>query len=217
MPLITLGTAATLRPSVRKNAPFGAFPIGRRDPASRTSYARAVVYHYNKQNFGQASNVRGLFSSELLSGPFATSKVVLESEIDSLNIRKSISQPSGTFEMNLFPTQNFKRSICPGDWIILYLFSNQEAFKLASTEEVSPTFLQNGVLVGNVDRIARVVEKDEETDKTTVRYRVSGRKTLAKCLKTPMCGLTHMRIRLQFWMRFYERRVFLFFRALQIH
>ena len=142
---------------------------------SRTSYARVVYFSYDKQNFGVASNTRKDFADadELLRGvndrrekePFPFG--IIEKEIVSLDVQKNIRSVSANFSISLLPTSNWKQIIKPGDWILLYLFDEPPTDYSQDT--------QNLVLVGNVDRISRVREKDEETDKTLLRYRISGR------------------------------------------
>jgi hypothetical protein len=158
----------------RLGAPFGQFPINRRDPSSRTTFCRVIVYHYFKQNFGIASHVegRGRFRSAVLN---EVERTVIESDLESVSINKSIGSPSANFDISLHPTKNWKRVIGPGDWVMIYFYNSISTVQAEDMREESDEFTSNCVLVGNVDRIARSTEKDEQSDKIMVRYKMSGR------------------------------------------
>ena len=149
----------------RKNPLFGQFAIANRYPAARTSYCRMVVFHYTKQNFGTASNVRGTFPDSTV---FKTKQFTIEEEIKSMRVSKSLDNPSATFSVSLFPTQNWKETIAPGDWVGIYMFNRLE------TKRTTIADSKNLVMLGNVDRISRNLERDED-DKITLKYDVSGR------------------------------------------
>jgi len=159
----------------RHGTGFGIFPIPNRTINTRSSTARVVVFPYSKQNFGTASNVRPLkfSSSQVLHtsdrDEFGSNKsyIEIDSEIDKIGISKNIRSPSASFNISLLPSRNWKYLINPGDWLLIYLYHGE----LDDYDETTV----NMVLCGNVDRVSRVKEKDEETDKTLLRYRVSGR------------------------------------------
>jgi hypothetical protein len=164
----------------RYNSPFGKSDLKSRAIASRTSVAKIVYYSYRKNNFGVPSNVRGEFPKADKFGikdkasdqADPTSPIgVIEDAIANISISKSLRSASASFSISLLPTENWKRVLRPGDWIIIYLYANNDSpvFKNAQTDR------KNIVLVGNIDRVSRVREKDEETDKVLLRYKVSGR------------------------------------------
>jgi len=153
----------------RKNPPFGKFPISSRVPASRTSYAQMVVYHYTKQNFGIGSTLREPFPDNV---SFNVEVIQLEAEIASMKTSKSLSQTSGTFDVMLFPSRNWKQKIFPGDWVALYLYNKIES--TSDTKNKSKPTHKNLIMLGNVDRVARALDRDED-DKMELRYQVSGR------------------------------------------
>jgi hypothetical protein len=138
--------------------------LSNRIVATKTSFARIYYWHWKKQNFGVASNIRAP-----LVGEFETINGWIESEIISVKISKAIGRASGTFNVVLMPSQNWKQKISPGDWIAIYLYPNFES----NRSEVPTT--KNLVLLGNVDRISRSISKNEDTDRTELRYRISGR------------------------------------------
>jgi len=148
----------------RKNPLFGQFNISDRLPASRTSYCRAVFFHYLKQNFGRSSNLRAKFDPKTV---LKTDRFIVEEEILSCRISKSLDSPSATFNLSLTPTQNWKQKISPGDWVAIYFFNGSEAN--------IPITTRNIVMLGNVDRISRNLERNEDDDKIELRYDVSGR------------------------------------------
>lgn len=136
---------------------------GKRTISSTTSFARVVYFHYVKQAFIPSTNERPI------SNKFAalnTSVNFIEDAIESIEINKSMSAPSGTFDITLMPTQNWKQEISPGDWLVIYLYNENTKFSFENN---------NIAMIGNVDRVSRTKQKDENTDKTIVRYHVSGR------------------------------------------
>jgi len=153
----------------RKNPLLGQFPISERVPASRTSYCRIVVFHYERQNFKFASNVNPTESTT--SVILKTERIIIEEEVSSLRISKSLSNPSGIFDATLFPTRNWKQIISPGDWVAIYLFSSMEVGK-KSTSDLDT---KNMVMLGNIDRVSRTIERNEDDDKIESRYKLSGR------------------------------------------
>lgn len=83
-------------------------------------------------------------------------------EIDGvigLTTAKDIASPSGTFNIKITPTQNWKKRIRNGDWVLIY-FSNGEEKRLK--------------FLGNVDRVSRVVDVDSDGT-ASIKYSVSGR------------------------------------------
>jgi len=151
----------------RKNPPFGRFPISKRVAAPRTSYVKLVVYHYAKQNFGVASNIRARFrSADIWETEVFT---IPETSVASVNIAKQIANPSGTFDIMLFPGENWKQKVSPGDWVAIYFYNQEETSPFSKTD---PT---NLVMMGNIDRIAKSMTRNEDDDKLEVRYQVSGR------------------------------------------
>lgn len=130
---------------------------------STTSFARVAYFHYKKQAFVPSSNERPLFNpAQALMTTFG----LIEDAIESVTTDKSLSAPSGTFDITLLPSKNWKQLISPGDWVVIYLYRENTPFAFEN---------KNIVLVGNVDRVSRTKQKDEETDKTLVRYNISGR------------------------------------------
>lgn len=151
------------------NSPFGAFDLSRRTIGSRTSFVSVKYFHYNKQNFGVPSSVNpGQFTNEQKYG---VSVGILEEEIASLKISKNISQPSGTFEIKLHPVQNWKQKISPGDWVAIYIYDRYQVRDQPGKGDDS----KNLVMLGNVDRISRSLQKDEQSDKVQLTFSISGR------------------------------------------
>jgi len=162
----------------RYKPPFGKFGLETREIATRTSTSKVVYFSYRKQNFGVSSNVRGEFSEAdnfgIVDKALDKRKAIagtIEEAIDSINIGKSLRSVSANFSITLFPTQNWRRILRAGDWIIIYLYADGETKKFKNEKQDT----KNIVLIGNIDRVARVKEKDEETDKTLLRYRINGR------------------------------------------
>lgn len=162
------------QPLEGRESPFGQFSLKNRVVASRTSYATAVIFHYKKQNFGIPTNTKTPEERKNVEDAKIVSveRFVIEEEITSMRISKSVSQASGTFDLRLMPSQNWKQSIAPGDWVMLYIHSSHG---LKDYFEKNQQDSKNLVMLGNVDRIARSLEKDQETDKVMNRYVVSGR------------------------------------------
>ncbi len=154
----------------QRHTPF-AFPLSSRSSyGSRTSYASLVYYHYKKQNFGIPTNTNtGGFTDNEIMG---IQQGIIEEEISSLRISKSIEQPSSTFSVNLLPSRNWKQVLSPGDWVILYIqddFQDKDRYKEGKNNN------KNMMLVGNIDRISRSLQKNEDDDKVELRYVISGR------------------------------------------
>lgn len=146
-----------------KTTVFRGFPLADRAIATRTSYAKIVYYHYKKQNFGKPTNLRD--GGE----PFLGVEVgVIDNDIDSIQVSKSIQAASGTFEFSLLPSQNWKGVLSPGDWVLIYLFNEFQA-------EGEPQDTRNCLMIGNIDRVSRSLQRDEDEDKVSLRYRVAGR------------------------------------------
>lgn len=152
--------------SNRKSA-FRGFSLDDRSPATTTSYCRVVFWHYVKQNFGIASNVRGSFSQSLVN---KVERETIENEVISVKINKENDRPSGTFDITLMPSRNWKRFISPGDWLVIYLFN-----RMTTTESEDLDTTENAVLFGNVDRVSRSLQRNENDDKVQLRYQISGR------------------------------------------
>lgn len=140
------------------------FPLSTRKIASTTSHARVAYWHYRSQAFPFASSLKPPTSE---SNVFAVDQGIIETEIESISTQKSMREPSGTFDITLLPSRNWRQVLAPGDWLVIYLFN--------SVEEKFQFHNKNVVMFGNVDRVARVRQKDQQTDKTTVRYHISGR------------------------------------------
>lgn len=140
--------------------------LSKRQIATKTSFARIYYWHWTRQNFGVASGIRSPHQDA-----FETTEGWIETQILSVKISKSVDRPSATFDVVLMPTENWKKKLAPGDWIAIYLFSSSQE----AVGEYNFPKPKNLVLFGNVDRISRTVEKNEDTDKTELRYRVSGR------------------------------------------
>lgn len=154
----------------RSNPPFASYDANKRYISSRTSSVTIYYYHWDKENFGTSTNVQTDEQLKfMLSESTKCTVGKIEEAIESCTVSKNIEQPSASFNFSLFPTKNWKQEISPGDWILVYFHSSLEK----TPDE--PTSTQGLVLIGNVDRIARVIQKDDETDTTTLRYTVSGR------------------------------------------
>jgi len=118
------------------------------------------------QNFNEPSNIRDpVATGDLME----TDSFNITSAIAGVTVNKNINAPSSTFEFSLHPSENWKSRISPGDWVAIYLYSTSRAFDEGEND------LRYLVSFGNVDRVSRVIEKDEITDKTTLRYKISGR------------------------------------------
>lgn len=149
-----------------------------RPTTKRTTYARVFYMHYKRQTNVFATSIKPHDFN-----PLETEIGYMEPEdIRSCTISKSLGSPSGSFSIDLYPTYNWKATVSPGDWVIIYFYQaigskSQDVKKKNSDDEVvnPPNDLVNGILIGNIDRIARIVEKDKENDKTILKYMVSGR------------------------------------------
>lgn len=150
----------------RYESPFGKFSLAKRIPATKSSFCRIRVFHYVKQNFGTPTS----FRDEIPNSDVVETEVFdIQSHIAGININKSISNPSATFQVSLLPAENWKIKISPGDWVAIFLYSSYRA------GSIDPRDTKNLVLLGNIDRIERSLTKDEETDKLTLRYNILGR------------------------------------------
>lgn len=134
------------------------------------SFARIIYFHYNRQNFKKATAVKG--ARELDAVTFGVTRGLLEREITDLRCSKSMNAPAGNFSVTVMPTKNWKQYISPGDWVLIYLYDNA---KDAGGFDVNNPPTSNMVMFGNIDRVARSKQRDEKTDKITVRYNISGR------------------------------------------
>lgn len=163
------GTRANVSLAQRKYVGVPATPdLRRKNILSRTAYCKIKVFHYLLQNFTLSSKLRApIDPTQFLQ----VSTFEATDAVANLTVSKSLTETSGTFEVALYPTQNWKASISPGDWVAIYLYGETESQQAAS----SATDSKNLLVLGNVDRIARALLKDPETDKTTLRYQVSGR------------------------------------------
>ena len=158
-----------------RDTPFSSFPAQRRLIGSRTSFVSIKYFHYAKQNFGTSTNVNpGAFSDATV---FQTMTGIIEEEITSMKVSKNITQPAGTFEIHLRPTQNWKTVLSPGDWVAIYIF---DKYKQKTT--VGDTDTTNLIMLGNIDRISRSLQKDAVSDKVALQYVISGRSS-AKALE----------------------------------
>jgi LysM repeat protein len=168
-----------------RKSPFGQFPLSRRTVASRTCYPSIVYFHYNRQNFGLPSNLR----EDIDVDPFtklsiangasrvdsstSVTRGLLEEEIKSVRISKSLMQMSSSLEINLHPSQNWKQLIAPGDWMLVYMHDQMHG-RGKYAESISDT--KNMLMLANVDRVARSLERQGEgNDKAMLKYTVSAR------------------------------------------
>lgn len=152
----------------KRQTPF-AFPLSSRSSyGSRTSYVSMVYFHYKKQNFGIPTNTNtGKFSDSEIMG---VKQGVIEEEISSLRISKSLETTS-SFSVSLLPSQNWKQILSPGDWVILYIQDDYQDKTRYSLDKNN----KNMMLLGNIDRISRSLQKNEDDDKVELRYVISGR------------------------------------------
>lgn len=151
------------------STPFGSFPTGKRAIGSRTTYVSVKYFHYTKQNFGVASNV----TTDKFSAATITDVDVglIEEEVLAMKLSKSLSGTSGTFDLHLTPTKNWKSILAPGDWIAIYIF---DRYKVKNPEADPDT--KNLLMLGNIDRVSRSLQKgDDNTDKVKLEYVISGR------------------------------------------
>ena len=104
------------------------------------SEVRVEVYHYTDET--------------------TTSVKVIElKDIIAMQLSKDINSPSGSFNLTSSSSQNWKRQVSPGDWILIYLKNDEE---------------ERLKMIGNVDRVSRVEEVSGEGI-LTVKYQISGR------------------------------------------
>ena len=155
--LDAIGEAAGLQKPSQPTGKGVARPI-----FSTTSFARVVYWHYKKQYFGDPSNIRTTIDPNYLD----VTEGVIEKEIESIEVEKSISSAAGSFSISLMPSKNWKKFLSPGDWLVIQLFrSNKKMSK--KNDDV--------VMIGNIDRVSREKQKDPATGKTIVRYVIQGR------------------------------------------
>jgi len=156
--------------SLGDRGPFGRFPLDKRSVASRSSFASVVYWHYKRQNLGAATGLASASdSAKLDTDAFTFETGQLEEEIASVRMNKSLDQSSGTFDLTLFPTTNWKAKLSPGDWIAIYIFDEYEVKKGAQRGNT------NLLMLGNIDRVSRTLSKNDDDDKIELRYTVSGR------------------------------------------
>lgn len=129
-----------------------------------TSFARVAYWHYEKQLIPLSTN-----QSQSIEDTSSVKLGVIETEIESIKVDKDINAAAGTFEITLLPSKNWKAEIAPGDWLVIQMFTGKEEYVPQGVMN------RNVVLFGNVDRISRSKQRDENSDKTLVRYIVSGR------------------------------------------
>ena len=142
--------------------------LSKRAAFSRTSNVTIVYWHWNKENFGTSSNVQmEAAEKELIGMGKEFTKGYINTDVSSCSISKNIDNPSASFNISLLPTKNWRQVIAPGDWIAIYFHSEMSAPEPDSTK--------NMVLIGNIDRVSRTIQKDEETDTTQLRYSITGR------------------------------------------
>lgn len=155
--------------------PFGKFPLSARSVASRTSYVSVVYFHYTKQNFGIPTNTKNDSEISQIETENVTKAIkgVIEEEVASMNISKSVDQASGTFQLQLFPTKNWKQILSPGDWVMIYMYDSYGKKDRNLGKGASDT--KNLLMLANIDRISRSLQKNEDNDKVELRYIVSGR------------------------------------------
>lgn len=152
----------------RSSAPFGSFPLEQRNPAAKSSFCKIVVFHYLNQNFGQPTGAGSNRPEVGYEKMTEVEQIFITSDIASVSIDKQINNPSATFQIQLLPSRNWRAKIFPGDWLGIYLYPDyQESKEFLDTK--------NLVLLGNVDRVAKSLSRDEESDKLTLMYSVSGR------------------------------------------
>lgn len=157
-----------------RDTPFGKFPISnRRLVASRTSYVSVVYFHFDKQNFGIPTNTKTDSQIKAIETDWVTkaTRGVIEEEIYSMSISKSIDG-GGTFNLSLLPNKNWKRILSPGDWILIYIYDTYGDKDRAAGATIDTT---NLLMLANIDRISRSLQKNEDTDENELRYNVSGR------------------------------------------
>lgn len=137
---------------------------------SRTSNVTVVYWHYTKENPHISSNVQSQSEIDNLTKAMVkTIQGTINTDIAACSISKNIDHPSASFNLTLLPSKNWRQVIAPGDWVAIYFHQGLE------TEGDAIPDVKNLVLVGNIDRVARSVQKDEETDTTQMRYEISGR------------------------------------------
>lgn len=146
-----------------RNQVFRGFEIGDRAIGTRTSYAVVNYFHYKKQNFVTPSNMADFKPS------FDVETGIIDSDIAEVTVSKSIQQASATFSISLFPSKNWKQVLSAGDWVIIYFKNKYDP----SQPDLTDT--RDAVLIGSIDRISRSLARNEDEDKTQLRYNVSGR------------------------------------------
>jgi hypothetical protein len=156
------------------STPFGTAPLGRRKIGTRTSFVSVKYFHYNKQNFGVPTNVNpGKFTNDDL---FGVTTGIIEEEVLSMKLNKNLSGASGTFDLRLTPTKNWKTILSPGDWVAIYIHDRYKASTEGFIGPQPADTPKNLIMLGNIDRISRSLQKgDDNTDKVKLEYVVSGR------------------------------------------
>ena len=159
---------------------------------SRTSFFVVQVFHYKKQyagipTFGESTTTKGMDGGQklnLTSQQFGlnteasihlmkdslwdTDNYIIVDEILSVSINKSIGQ-KGSINISLATQVNWKAKLAPGDWFIVYVFNTEKNITTQILEESKDKI----VFIGNIDRVARQIAKDDD-DKTTLRYQIAG-------------------------------------------
>lgn len=138
------------------------------------SHARVVYWHYVIQNFGESTG------SEILKGLmpvsekdiFKVEQGIIEDEITNIDVSKSIDSATGTFRITMLATKNWKIKLSPGDWLAIYLISDNDGF---GDNFAGNPGTKGMVMLGAIDRVSKTKQRDEESDKVVVRYVISGR------------------------------------------
>lgn len=152
-----------------RTTPMG-FSLKDRTYGTRSSYASVVYFHYDKQNFGIPSNVNpDAFSSSVVT---QVTRGVIEDDIQKIQISKSIEASSGTFNITLLPSKNWKQVLSPGDWIMIFFDDKYGAASRYLNDKAST---KNMVMLASIDRVSKSLSKNEDTDRVELRYNISGR------------------------------------------
>jgi hypothetical protein len=164
--------------------------------ASTVSNAKIIYWHYVVQNFGSSTSedlsvatdspfaraidvVKKVTSVTASKDIFEIERGWIDAEILDVQTSKSITSAAGSFRISLLASTNWKKKLAPGDWLAIYLFQGSSDFNTDNPGS------KNMVMLGNIDRISKTKQRDEETDKVLVRYTISGRdfgKTLEDCV-----------------------------------
>jgi len=135
-----------------------------RDIKNTTSSASLEYFHYDSQNFGLPNSIRKNIVDD--AKVFSVTQEMVVDEILSVRVQKSLRGSAGSFSVELAPTTSWRNKISVGDWCIIRLF-NTPSKEYDSKKDI--------VMVGNVDRVHRTKQRDENTDKIIVRYTIEGR------------------------------------------